>query len=119
MSKNNNTNFLLVIIIVALALFILLCPRKTYGPKQTTAMIDTFEYNSDVPNPQNKEYYLEPEELEHLLVTNMKGSDEYHKNEDIMRMNAEYDTRGDNNDLINMNLLAPFIAGPNNDNGLW
>lgn len=109
MSAKKHTNFLLVIIIVSLSLFILLCPRKINGPSTTTTGTtkENFSYtNQDYVPQQLDEYYLHKEDLEQILKTHMKCSDEYNKNQKIIEMNMEYDTRGDNNDLINLNLLS-------------
>jgi predicted PurR-regulated permease PerM len=90
----DHTNFLLILIIVVVAMFILLCPRKNINQQK-----ELFNYQSNIwqQNPQ----YLTPA-VE--LVPNINGQ-ELSKANIIQRMNMEYDTRGDINDLINLNQI--------------
>jgi hypothetical protein len=88
----DHSNFLLILIITSLAMFILLCPRKT--DKKTEKFI--YENN----NNQESQYLLPDIEFE----TN-RNNMEYSKANYIKQMNMQYDTRGDINDLINLNQL--------------
>jgi predicted Abi (CAAX) family protease len=93
----NHTNFLLILIIVSLAMFILLCPRKT----DTTTPTEDFAYHSNMPQQQPQ--YLPPE-VELVPNLNRTGQ-EFTKAATIQQMNMDYDTRGDINDLVNLNQL--------------
>lgn len=97
MAKQNYTNFLLVLIIVVIAMFILLCPRKL----NITTSPESFAYQSN--KFQHTPSYLPPE-VELLPQSNRTG-EEYAKATYIQSMNMDYDTRGDINDMINLNQL--------------
>lgn len=98
MHKQNYTNFLLVLVIVSLAMFILLCPRKTFS---ITPATEAFSYQSN--KFQQTPQYLPPE-VELLPQSNRTG-EEMAKAAYIQSMNMAYDTRGDINDMINLNQL--------------
>lgn len=121
MTKEQHTNFLLVIIIVGLAMFILLCPRKTTGgfqPNNNTYMNNNnqqlSEYlagNNLLTNLDTNQYnYFEmPVDItEHeysIINPELINSRETVKFNTIQQQNMDYDTRGDINDLININQL--------------
>lgn len=98
MAKQNYTNFLLVLVIVALSMFILLCPRKSIP---TTSTTESFAYQSN--KFQQTPTYLPPD-VELIQNANRTGK-EYTKAAYIQSLNMEYDTRGDINDMINLNQL--------------
>lgn len=98
-SVKNHTNFLLVLIIVAIALFILLCPRKTIVKQN---------FNNILTQPEEEnnmlQQYFELNENK-LHENNLISTNENEKINFIQNLNLEYDTRGDMNDLINLNQM--------------
>ena len=100
MANANYTNFLLVLIIVSISMFILLCPRKQIVIPTTTTK-EGFAYQSNIY--QQIPQYLPPE-VELIPESNRTGQ-EYAKAAYIQSMNMDYDTRGDVNDMINLNQL--------------
>ena len=103
--RNKYTNFIIFIIIVVLALFVLLCPRKngmTINPKIINYPA-TFQQSPVVIN------YPEYE------MNNLNSVQEDAKTAFMNQLNAEYDTRGNFNDFINFNQLPQnyntFIIG--------
>jgi hypothetical protein len=85
-NMKDHTNFLLILIIVVIAMFILLCPRK--------------ELNYEKREQFNEKIYQEIPEFNPIFT-----DQEFNKAASIQRMNMEYDTRGDINDLINLNQI--------------
>jgi hypothetical protein len=107
MLNQKYANFLLVLIIVIIAMFILLCPRK-----QLSAQNNFYQpyHNQPYHNQQQQQSQLQPqpqyllsEEEYPELVEN--GGQEHNKAVYIQELNMNYDTRGDKNDLININQL--------------
>ena len=101
--QKNYSNFLLIIIIVSLALFVLLCPRKQPQKKSSSYIqpLENFGYYSN--EYQEIPFYLPPEVAD--VSPTIVNGDEYTKAMNIQSMNMDYDTRGDMNDLININQL--------------
>lgn len=95
----NYTNFLLVLIIISISMFILLCPKKQN--MNNTLQNENFSYQSNMY--QQTPQYIIPE-VDLLPEANRTG-EEYQKATYIQSMNMDYNTRGDINDMINLNQL--------------
>lgn len=102
--RSKYTNYIIFIIIIAIALFVLLCPRK-----QGMTTIRTINYPTTFQqSPTNINY---PEyELQSLNSVQEDAKTAY-----MAQMNLDYDTRGEMNDFINISLLpqnySTFIIG--------
>lgn len=92
--RKKYTNFIIFIIIVALALFVLLCPRKQ-------GMTNPRIINYPATFQQSPVVINYPEyELQSLNSVQEDAKTAY-----MTQLNAEYDTRGDTNDFINVNQM--------------
>jgi hypothetical protein len=87
------SNFLLILIIVSISMFILLCPRKQVSQRNEKFNYPTTEFISYNYNTQYLSNDIVPE------------GQEYNKSLNIQKMNMDYNTRGDINDLINLNQI--------------
>lgn len=96
--NENNRNFLLIIIIIMLALFLLLVPKKNnYVNLKKDKLIFDNNMNFKEDNLFNNQYGGNYDES----YTN----EENRKYKYLMKLNEEYDSRGDFNDFITLNNL--------------